>query len=255
MRIGTTFAGKAVAYVLAVLVSLRLGLGLYAWDTANRLEQPNFSVLCKLPGGVELRQYDPYLIAETEVASGPMRESTGKGFRTVAAYLFGKNKARGSGSEKMAMTAPVRSSSGGEKMSMTAPVRSSSGGEKMSMTAPVRSSGGDKTKISFVMPSKYSMRTAPRPIDRAVRLRQVKPHFMAARTFSGPPPGEARVQREREKVLQALGDRSLRPEGDAETLVLGYHDPFMTPNFLRRNEVGIFVDGDSVRSAGLTSAA
>ena len=225
MRIGTTFAGKAVAYVLAVLVSLRLGLGLYAWDTANRLEQPNFSVLCKLPGGVELRQYEPYLIAETEVASGPMRESTGKGFRTVAAYLFGKNKARGSGSEKM------------------------------SMTAPVRSSGGDKTKISFVMPSKYSMRTAPRPIDRAVRLRQVKPHFMAARTFSGPPPGEARVQREREKVLQALGDRSLRPEGDAETLVLGYHDPFMTPNFLRRNEVGIFVDGDSVRSAGLTSAA
>ena len=240
MRIGTTFAGKAVAYVLAVLVSLRLGIGLYAWDTANRLEQPNFSVLCKLPGGVELRQYEPYLIAETEVASGPMRESTGKGFRTVAAYLFGKNKARGSGSEKM---------------SMTAPVRSSSGGEKMSMTAPVRSSGGDKTKISFVMPSKYSMRTAPRPIDRAVRLRQVKPHFMAARTFSGPPPGEARVQREREKVLQALGDRSLRPEGDAETLVLGYHDPFMTPNFLRRNEVGIFVDGDSVRSAGLTSAA
>ena len=240
MRIATTFAGKAVAYVLAVLVSLRLGIGLYAWDTANRLEQPNFSVLCKLPGGVELRQYEPYLIAETEVASGPMRESTGKGFRTVAGYLFGKNRARGSGSEKMAMTAPVRSSSGGEKMSMT---------------APVRSSGGDKTKISFVMPSKYSMRTAPRPIDRAVRLRQVKPHFMAARTFSGPPPGEARVQREREKVLQALGDRSLRPEGDAETLVLGYHDPFMTPNFLRRNEVGIFVDGDSVRSAGLTSAA
>ena len=239
MRIAT-FAGKAVAYVLAVLVSLRLGLGLYAWDTANRLEQPNFSVLCKLPGGVELRQYEPYLIAETEVASGPMRESTGKGFRTVAAYLFGKNKARGSGSEKMAMTAPVRSSSGGEKMSMT---------------APVRSSGGDKTKISFVMPSKYSMRTAPQPIDRAVRLRQVKPHFMAARTFSGPPPGEGRVQREREKVLQALGARSLRPEGEAETLVLGYHDPFMTPNFLRRNEVGIFVDGDSVRSAGLTSAA
>ena len=235
-----SFAGKAVAYLLAVLVSLRLGLGIYAWDTANRLERPNFSVLCKLPGGVELRQYEPYLIAETEVASGPMRESTGKGFRTVAAYLFGKNKARG-GSEKMAMTAPVRSSS--------------SSGEKMAMTAPVRSSGGDKTKISFVMPSKYSMRTAPQPIDRAVRLRQVKPHFMAARSFSGPPPGDGRVQREREKVLQALGDRNLRPEGDAETLVMGYHDPFMTPNFLRRNEVGIFVDGDSVRSAGLASAA
>ena len=36
-----------------------------------------------------------------------------------------------------------------------------------------------------------------------------------------------------------------------EVLVYGYHDPFMTPNFLRRNEVGVYVDGRSVREAGL----
>ena len=162
----------------------------------------------------------------------PMRESTGTGFRQVASYLFGQNQPRG---QPKALPAGA--------------------GEKMSMTAPVRSSeDGKRTKISFVLPSKFSLRTAPLPLDRKVRLRQVAPHYLAARAFSGPPPGEGRVQRERERVLRALGDRSLRPASGAETLVYGYHDPFMTPNFLRKNEVGVYVDGGSVRDAGLLAA-
>ena len=160
----------------------------------------------------------------------PMRESTGAGFRQVASYLFGQNQPQ-----------KALPSGGGEKMSMTAPVRSSEDGKS--------------TKISFVLPSKFSLRTAPRPLDKKVRLRQVQPHYLAARAFSGPPPGEGRVQRERERVLRALSDRSLRPAAGLETLVYGYHDPFMTPNFLRKNEVGVYVDGGSVRDAGLLAAS
>ena len=224
------FVGKTLAYLVAVVVSLRLGLGVYAWKAANGLERPEYRTLCSLGGGVELREYLPYLIAETELASGTLRESTGTGFRSVAAYLFGKNKPR---------SPPPKLAAGG--------------GEAMSMTAPVRSSDdGSKTKISFVLPSKFSLRTAPRPLDgSSVKLRQVQPHYMAAHTFSGAPPGGQRVQRERERVLRALDDRALRPAKDESTLVYGYHDPFMTPNVLRRNEVGVYVDGRSVREAGL----
>ena len=63
------------------------------------------------------------------------------------------------------------------------------------------------------------------------------------------------MQRERERVLRALSGRSLRPAAGVETLVYGYHDPFMTPNFLRKNEVGVYVDGGSVRDAGLLAAS
>ena len=53
-------------------------------------------------GPVELRAYDPYLVAEVRV-SGPRQQAVGRGFRTLASYIFGDNAA----SQKIAMTAPV----------------------------------------------------------------------------------------------------------------------------------------------------
>ena len=57
MQIFPRLMGKAITYILAVMVSLRLGLGLYAWKTANALEQPTYRTLYTLGGGVELREY------------------------------------------------------------------------------------------------------------------------------------------------------------------------------------------------------
>lgn len=223
------WAGRLFATLLLILGSGRLGLGLYAWQAANRLERPTYEVLKKLAGGVELRRYEPYLIAETELQSSGMglNKGTGEGFRTVAGYIFGKNKPNA----KMAMTAPVRTAqSGGESMAMTAPVRSSYG------------SSPGKTKVSFVIGKQYSKGSAPQPMDKAVRLKDVAPHSLAVRKFAGPPPSERRVEREKAIILAALAEQGLQP-GDDEVLVYGYHDPFITPNFLRRNEVGIRVSG------------
>ncbi len=138
---------RVVAAIVGVLTSLRLGVGVFAWRAAEKLERPQFEIMRRLNDGVEVRHYLPYLVAETTV------DSTAEGFRLVAGYIFGKNKARDKtiGSEKMAMTAPVRSSSG-EKMAMTAPVRTAG------MSGPV--------KVSFVLGSKYSKSTAPVPEDR-----------------------------------------------------------------------------------------
>lgn len=133
---------------------------------------------------------------------------------------------------------------------MTAPVRTeragSAGGQKMAMTAPVRieSSGGadgGRTRVSFVLERAYSRRTAPAPLDRAVRVRDVRPHLLAVRTFSGKPPSEARVERERTRIVDALAANGMRAANDAAPLVYGYHDPFITPSFLRRNEVCVYV--------------
>ena len=38
--------------------------------------------------------------------------------------------------------------------------------------------------------------------------------------------------------------RRLASQAGDEVLVYGYHDPFITPNLLRRNEVGVVVTGE-----------
>lgn len=239
--------GRFVFGAIAVLGALRYGTGLYAWREANRLEKPVYTVVRRLTGGVEIRKYDTYLIAETTVPKDGFRESTGDGFRKCASYIFGNNRPARRGGKKDAA---------GEKMAMTAPVRVSGqsptpAGEKMAMTAPVRASGGGsgKTKVSFVIGSKYDLKSVPKPVDRAVGLREVPSHYLAARRFAGPPPKDGRVRKEREKIEKALGDAGIRSKSasdGSDTMVYGYHDPFITPNFLRRNEVGIMVDPSSM---------
>jgi hypothetical protein len=115
----------------------------------------------------------------------------------------------------------------------------------MAMTAPVRIAPSEgTTRISFVLEKRYSPQTAPAPLSRDVKVRKVQPHILAARTFSGPPPSEQRVEKEKQAILSAVKAAGLKPSasGDEGTLVYGYHDPFITPSWLRRNEVCVRVE-------------
>ena len=233
-------ATRIVVGILATLGTLRLGTGIYFWRVTEALERPTYTVLETLENGVELRRYEPYLIAETIVESnvGGFREPTRDGFQACAGYIFGKNQKRNTGwfsssstvePEKMAMTAPVRVA--GDAMTVAG-----GGGGVMSKKK--------KTKVSFVIGTQYSLKTAPKPLDNKVKVRQVPAHTLAVKTFSGPPPKDARVQKERIKIEMALTKAGKYvPSADEETLVYGYHDPFITPNFLRRNEVALVIDG------------
>ena len=230
----------------ASIVTLRLGAGLAAWRAANNLEKPSYTVVRRLPmsppsrGTVEVRKYEPYLIAETTVNEPSMRKAGAAGFGRCAGYIFGKNEPRTKGgveSEKMAMTAPVRSvGTAGEKMAMTSPVRTSGS-----------ASSSGRTKISFVIGSKYSLQNVPKPIDSSVQVKMVKGHYLAATSFSGPPPSDERISKERSAILLALEKEGIRVKNKDETVVYGYHDPVVTPNFLRRNEVCVTVDGSSIQ--------
>ena len=101
---------KAVLVLAATLGTLRMALGLVAWRAANNLEQPQYTTLRTLPGNIELRQYDEYLVAEHTTPPVALRDSTRDGFRAVAGYIFGKNRQQ----TKMAMTAPVRVEGGAD---------------------------------------------------------------------------------------------------------------------------------------------
>jgi hypothetical protein len=80
---------------------LATALALLATSTAMAIEEPRFEVL-EQDGAFELREYAPYLVAETRVEAD--FESAGNvAFQRLFRYISGNNTAQ----QKIAMTAPV----------------------------------------------------------------------------------------------------------------------------------------------------
>jgi len=170
----------------------------------------------RLTSNVEIRRYGPRIAAETTVAGSDEEKARSDGFRRLAGYIFGGNRA-------------------GEKVAMTAPVSQAvSRGQKIAMTAPVSTSGGDGGwVIRFFMPSKWTMATLPTPNDDRVRLVEVPTESVAALRFSGSRGHDAIAARSAE-LLKTLSENGVEPEGDP---VSWFYDPPWTLSFRRRNEV------------------
>lgn len=163
--------------------------------------------------GYEIRQYEPYILAET-----PMKDGSGNsGFRELFAYISGAN----TGNSKLAMTTPVLQSGG-------------AGGQKLAMTTPVlqtESAGGGV--MAFVMPPGVKLEDLPRPASPAVTLRAVPGLKAAALRFSGWG-YKSRVQKKVRQLSAALERDGLRAAAPPVTAF--YNPPFTAP-FMRRNEV------------------
>ncbi len=184
------------------------------------IEKPQYRVVQELPG-IEVREYAPYLVAETEV-SGSREEAGNAGFRRLADYIFGKNR----GDKKIAMTAPVAQQEG-TKIAMTAPV------------AQQASPGGGPSTwvIQFMMPSEYTRDALPEPIDPAIRFREVPARRVAVLRYSGTW-SEERYLEKLGELKAAMEKAGLRAVG--EPVWARYDPPFM-PWFLRTNEILIEV--------------
>lgn len=205
---------------LAVLATV----GLVPPEVAMAIEQPAHTVL-KSDGDFELRRYEPYLLAETEVESGFM-EAGNVAFGRLFRYISGANTARA----EIAMTAPVE--------------QASRGGEKIAMTAPVEQAReGGVYRVAFVVPRKYDRDTVPQPTDPRVRIREVPARTLAVWRYSGRWTEEN--FREHERELRAkMATLGLQAEPGDSAIIARYDAPFI-PWFMRRNEVLIPVRASS----------
>ncbi|WP_067104472.1 MULTISPECIES: heme-binding protein [Microbulbifer] len=201
--------------LLGLLLSLCTGI-------AMAIEEPEYAVI-EQSKPFELRAYQPKIVAEVQV-TGSMDEASGRGFKLLADYIFGNNTARTGGNEKIAMTAPVGMEPESEKISMTAPVS-------------MEQSGG-QWRVSFVMPSQYTMETLPRPNNQAVTLREIPETNYAVIRFSGLA-GEDKIARKTAELIEWMDEKGLEPTGQPE--LARYNPPWTLP-FLRRNEVMIKYD-------------
>jgi hypothetical protein len=187
-------------------------IAVIATPTAMAVEEPRFKVL-EQDGSFELREYSPYVVAETRVEAG-FEDAGNVAFQRLFRYISGSNVAQ----QKIAMTAPVTQSRG----------------EKISMTAPVSQvADGNAYLVAFTLPSAYTLATAPQPRDPTVRIRAVPAQLIACWRYSGR--WTASNYRDHEALLRKrIKARGLIARGEP---VLARYNPPFTPWFMRRNEV------------------
>ena len=187
---------------------------------ANAIEMPDYEVVYT-DGSVEYRQYEPYIVAETVVKnSSSYRGSSNEGFMRLLRYITGANESQ----SDIAMTAPVQQTPASEKIDMTAPVQ--------------RNEIEEGWRVAFMLPSSFTMDTAPTPTNNEISLRLIPKQLMAVIRYSGRWT-ERNFNRHKEQLLESLEESNIKTIGVAESAA--YDAPYVLP-FLRRNEVMIEVN-------------
>jgi hypothetical protein len=193
-----------------------------------QLEEPVFEIV-KKESDFELRSYRPMIVAEVFV-QGDISTAGKEGARLVKDYIFreGANE-------------PVDVSwSDPEKISMTLPVTMEKTPEKIFMTVPVTMEPNAESgyRLHFVMPSKYTLQTLPKPADPRVTLREIPSQKVAAVRFSKFS-SDATVA-SRTALLQSwMTQQGLTAMGKPR---FARYDPPFVPPLLRRSEILIAVE-------------
>eukprot|EP00249_Psilotum_nudum_P002935 c16224_g1_i1 orf=179-817(-) len=198
------------------------------------VETPRYVVLGK-GEDYEIREYESHLVAEVSYDPAEMRSGKDGGFMILADYIgaVGKPsnvKAENKGGErdgeceKIAMTAPVITQ---ESLKEGEP-------EKIAMTAPVITQERNKVvTMQFVLPSKYSAGSVPRPTDPRVSVKEIPTKRFGVITFSGVA-DDVLVEKKLGRLKNALQQVGYNITGDH---ILARYNPPWTLPFLRKNEI------------------
>jgi hypothetical protein len=182
-------------------------------------EEPRYTVIDHIGYRVEIRRYTPRLAAEVDLISvGDVGRR--EAFQLLFGYIAGANRASTLGRDNLAMTTPVE-------------VRSK---ELVAMTVPVETSdSAGSGRMRFFLPAKYTLDTAPKPLNPRVRLVKVSEETIAALRFSG---STSDIVERMAELMGRFANAKWRPDGEPYTLL--YDAPF-TVSFLRRNEAAVAV--------------
>lgn len=204
---------------IVAILALSLAL-IVAAEPAMAIEEPAYTLVRQYPQ-FELRRYAPTLIAETKV-SGDFDGVGNQAFRTLAGFIFGKNRT-------------------GESIAMTAPVNQ----RPATTTQPTASPDSGDYWLSFTMPRRFTSATLPAPTDPGIQVREEPARLMAARRYSGR--WTLANYREQEAALLAAV-RAAGLQATAPPVYARYNAPFV-PWFMRRNEVLVQVRDEPPRPA------
>lgn len=229
---GTAPMKRKYLYLAAALIPLvLLAMALLTID------EPRHQIV-DTPDGFELRDYAPYIVAETEVTAD-FAQASDPAFRRLVDYVQGNNV----GGRRLPMIAPVMQQrlqhplDTNTTIDRPAPTQAQAQDQR-----PARESADDPTAqrwlFRFALPKEYRLPMLPRPLDEQVRLRRLEPGRVAALRYRGNW-SEERFREKADELLEHLHVARLVPVG---TPVFARYNTAFVPWFLRRNEVLIQVE-------------
>lgn len=194
---------KTTIIIFLAIAAVFLFVQAYIAKSTSDTEHQQYEVI-ETDGSFEIRYYPSAIMASVSV-DGNYNNSSGKGFRILAGYIFGSN------SEDM-------------KIPMTAPVH-----------MQLDSTGN---YMSFVMPSDYDMDILPDPDDDQIRIHESSPAHMAAIRFGGFANDE-KIEMHKSKLREYLESKNIAYS--EPFIYLGYNPPYQMVD--RRNEVIVKING------------
>jgi len=189
----------------------------------SKTPEPKWTSIQK-EGDIEIREYDPMIVAEV-TTKGERYDAINTGFRILAKYIFGGNE----GAKELAMTVPVIQQSKADK------------GKSIAMTAPVIQQATDKSdewKVSFVMPSEYSLDTLPVPNDKQIKFITIPKHQKATIRFSGFNSND-NLKANKNLLMSWILKHHIKTTSEP---VFAFYNPPWTPFFMKRNEVMVDIE-------------
>jgi hypothetical protein len=161
-------------------------------------------------GDIEIRKYHPYVLASITI-KGNFEEARKEAFMSLANYIFGKNK-------------------DGKNLKMTSPVL-----QDVPMLHAESELGWT---MSFILPHKYSVATAPTPKDNRIHLHKNQAKLVASLRYSGLS-SEEKIAEHTSRLMEWIS-RSQDYSVIGEIQFAQYDGPTTIP-FLRKNEIHIEV--------------
>ena len=184
-------------------------------------DEPEFRLIIK-EDKYEIREYAPKIIAQVEVF-GDFDDSSSKGFKILADYIFGNNISK----------------DGNSRIKMTAPVEMEPISQKFNMTKPVLTEGNDNNWIvSFIMPNEFTLETLPKPKNKSIKIFSLPKEKYAVIVFSGLV-RESSYLEKKNLLNQFIKEKKLNTSGGIK--IARYNPPWTLP-FFRRNELMIKVN-------------
>ncbi|TNE52866.1 MAG: heme-binding protein [Bacteroidetes bacterium] len=195
---------------IITLSVLALGLLVFQSFTAkyNRsIETYPYRVL-KQYEGFEIREYLPRNFIYVTMPASTYSETSGKGFRYLAGYIFGSNDQQ----------------------------------KKIAMTAPVAMNMEDSVTMMFMVPKEYDLKDLPVPNQSEIKFTREPSKVVAAIKFSGWANDE-KIRKYASKLKSLLHQNKLNFA--SKYSYFGYNAPYEMIN--RRNEIVIELSPSSAQ--------
>ncbi|MEZ4757807.1 MAG: heme-binding protein [Flavobacteriales bacterium] len=188
---------KILSIIALVLVVLLAASQLWAYGQVRSIEMYPYAVLKTYPD-FETRRYQAANFIYVTMDAESYRASSGKGFRTLAGYIFGGNAT----------------------------------GQKIAMTSPVEMEMDSVVTMKFMLPAEHDPKDLPAPNNAEVRFTTEQERTLAAITFGGFA-DDARILEHKDRLFAALEREGIAHTG--QWSFLGYDPPYRLVG--RRNEV------------------